>query len=292
MFNILSKLKHTFTKLNFFKKNSLNLDEIKKLENNLYKYDFGLDLTKNIINEIHKNKSTISNKEDIINITKKIIKNILKGSTPNINWKKHKPEVIFLVGINGSGKTTTIAKLSNFFTKQGLRVLIASCDTFRAAANEQVLEWSKKLNIDIIQSHQGADPASVAYDAYESAIAKNYDILLIDTGGRLHTNINLMNELKKIKKVLFKKNKDAPHYKFLVLDVNTGSNALKQFTVFKNELDINGIIMTKLDGTSKGGKIVDIFNKFQVPIFFVGYGEKHTDISLFSIDEYINSLFN
>lgn len=294
MFNLLSKLKQTFQKFNFLKNNSLNLEEIQKLKNNLYKYDFGLDATEKIINEIEKNKSIISNNEDIINITKKIITNMLKGSTKNLNWIKNlsKPEVICLVGINGAGKTTTIAKLSNFFKEKGLKVLLASCDTFRAAANEQILEWSKKLDIDIIQSHQGADPASVAFDAYESAIAKNYDILLIDTGGRLHTNTNLMDELKKIKKVLFKKNKNAPQQRWFVLDVNIGANALKQFTVFHNEFDINGIIMTKLDGTSKGGKIVDIFQKFQIPIFFVCYGDKYTDISLFSIDEYINSLFN
>ena len=202
-----------------------------------------------------------------------------------------KPYVILVVGVNGVGKTTTIAKLAYQYKQAGKKVMLGAADTFRAAAVEQLQLWADKVGVPIVQQGMNADPASVAYDTLQSAISKEMDVVLIDTAGRLHNKVGLMNELGKIKKVMQKLMPDAPHEVLLVLDASTGQNAVEQARQFTAATDVNALALTKLDGTAKGGVIIGISDQFDVPVRYIGLGEKMTDLQVFNADDFVDSLF-
>lgn len=201
------------------------------------------------------------------------------------------PLVIMMVGVNGVGKTTTIGKLANFFKSQGKTVTLAAADTFRAAASDQLSEWAKRADVRIIKHAEGADPSAVVYDAISSAKAKDVDVLIIDTAGRLHVKTNLMEELKKIDRVVLREYPEADFRKFIVLDATTGQNAVSQVETFNQAIGLDGIVLTKLDGTAKGGFVISTISEKQVPVAFVGVGEKISDIEEFDLDEFIENLF-
>ena len=204
----------------------------------------------------------------------------------------HKPYVVLVVGVNGVGKTTTIAKLAYQYKQAGRKVMLGAADTFRAAAVEQLQLWADRVGVPIVQQGMNADPASVAYDTLQSALAKDIDVVLIDTAGRLHNKVGLMNELGKIRKVMQKLMPDAPHEVLLVLDASTGQNAVEQARQFTQATDVNALALTKLDGTAKGGVIIGISDEFQVPVRYIGLGEKMTDLQVFDADAFVDSLFD
>ncbi|HRH66789.1 MAG TPA: signal recognition particle-docking protein FtsY [Bacteroidia bacterium] len=202
------------------------------------------------------------------------------------------PHVIMVVGVNGVGKTTTIGKLAYQFKKNGKKVLLGAADTFRAAAVDQLDIWSKRVDVPIIKQPMGSDPASVAFDSVQSAVAQNADVVIIDTAGRLHNKINLMNELSKIKRVMQKVIPDAPHEILLVLDASTGQNAIEQARQFTKATDVNALALTKLDGTAKGGVVIGISDEFRIPVRYIGVGEKMEDLQVFNKIEFVDSLFS
>jgi fused signal recognition particle receptor len=201
-----------------------------------------------------------------------------------------KPFVILMVGVNGAGKTTTVGKLAQRYKSQGLKVMLAAGDTFRAAAVEQLQSWGDRLEIPVIKQGQGADSASVIFDALQSAQARGIDVLIADTAGRLHTQVNLMDELEKIKRVMAKLDADAPQETLLVLDAVTGQNALAQASNFRDAIGISGIVLTKLDGTAKGGMIFNVAEQLQTPIRFIGVGESVEDLRPFDNEEFVDAL--
>jgi fused signal recognition particle receptor len=203
-----------------------------------------------------------------------------------------KPFVIMVTGVNGSGKTTTIAKIARKLKNEGLRVIIASGDTFRAAAIDQLEHWANMAEVDFVKAQEGADPSAVAFDGLEAAISRKHDVLIIDTAGRLHTRENLMEELKKTKRVLDKKLAGAPHETLLVLDATTGQNAIEQTRQFDSTLGITGIVLAKMDGSAKGGVIVGIANEFGIPIRFIGIGEGMDDLQTFQAEDFVTALFS
>ena len=204
----------------------------------------------------------------------------------------HHPYVVLVVGVNGVGKTTTIAKLAYQYKQAGKKVMLGAADTFRAAAVEQLQLWADRVGVPIVQQGMNADPASVAYDTLQSALSKDIDVVLIDTAGRLHNKVGLMNELGKIRKVMQKLMPDAPHEVLLVLDASTGQNAIEQAKQFTAATDVNALALTKLDGTAKGGVIIGISDQFQIPVRYIGLGEKMTDLQVFNADEFVDSLFD
>ena len=203
----------------------------------------------------------------------------------------HKPYVIMVVGVNGVGKTTTIGKLAYQFKQAGKSVMLGASDTFRAAAVDQLTIWSERVGVPIVSQGMNTDPASVAFDTLKSAVAKNIDVVLIDTAGRLHNKVGLMNELSKIKKVMQKVIPDAPHEVLLVLDASTGQNAIEQAKQFTEATDVNALALTKLDGTAKGGVIIGISDQFKVPVRYIGFGEQMTDLQVFNSKAFVDSLF-
>lgn len=203
----------------------------------------------------------------------------------------HKPYVIMVVGVNGVGKTTTIGKLAYQFKQAGKSVMLGASDTFRAAAVDQLTIWSERVGVPIVSQGMNTDPASVAFDTLKSAVAKNIDVVLIDTAGRLHNKVGLMNELSKIKKVMQKVIPDAPHEVLLVLDASTGQNAIEQAKQFTEATDVNALALTKLDGTAKGGVIIGISDQFKVPVRYIGLGEQMTDLQIFNSKAFVDSLF-
>ena len=212
------------------------------------------------------------------------------SGTGNIDETK-KPYVIMVVGVNGVGKTTTIGKLAYQFKSEGKKVVLGAADTFRAAAVDQLVIWSERVGVPIIKQGMGSDPASVAFDTVQSAVANDADIVIIDTAGRLHNKVNLMNELTKIKRVLQKVIPDAPHEILLVLDGSTGQNAFEQAKQFTAATEVNALAVTKLDGTAKGGVVIGISDQFQIPVKYIGVGEKMTDLQLFNGTEFVDSFF-
>ena len=202
------------------------------------------------------------------------------------------PTVILIVGVNGTGKTTSIAKLANMFREQGKSVLLGACDTFRAAANEQLQIWGERVRVELVRHQPGADPAAVAYDSVEAALARKSDILIVDTAGRLHTKANLMKELSKIRNVIAKKIPGAPHETLLVLDATTGQNAIAQAKIFKEATDVTGLFIAKLDGTAKGGIVLAIKRELAIPVRFIGIGEKADDIEPFDAERFVEALFD
>lgn len=271
----------------------LDDETIDSIEKSLYSADFGVTTTQEIIKEIkeaYKKDKSIHGK-DISTLVANVLKNILKDSEAKIPQKTTAPQVICLIGINGSGKTTTAAKLAQYYITKNYSILFAACDTFRAAAGEQIQIWANRLNIDIIGGQSGSDSAAIAYDAYQSACAKKRDVLIIDTAGRLHVKSNLMNELKKIDKTLKKIDSNINLYNWLIIDGSIGSNSLESAKIFHQTIGVDGLIVTKLDGSSRGGTIVSIYRELKIPILFVGTGEQPEDLIRFSIKDYIDSIF-
>jgi len=278
---------------NIFSGAKLDQDALDQLEEALYTADFGVETVEEIIEEIQvaykADKEMRSQEATKIGAT--VLTRVLEGAEGTVVVGQNKPEVICLIGVNGSGKTTTTAKLGHLYQNEGYSLLIGACDTFRAAANEQIKHWADKLNIDIVASHHGADSAAVAFDAYEAAQSRGRDIVILDTAGRLHTKSNLMKELEKLKRVIQKHDPNAPHHSWLVIDGSLGSNSIEQARVFNESLPLTGLINTKLDGTSRGGALVGIYRELKLPIYFVGLGEQPDDLQPFSAKNYANAIF-
>lgn len=266
------------------------LDEI---ETRLLMADVGVETTEQVIKSLTDNLSRkeISEPAILLDNLKQILKDILQPVCVPLDVNTHKPYVILMVGINGAGKTTSIGKLAKYLQNAGKKVMLAAGDTFRAAAIEQLQTWGERNNVPVISQQAGSDSASVVYDALQSAIARQSDVLLADTAGRLHTQGHLMEELKKVKRVMGKISATAPHEVLLVLDASIGQNALTQAQHFTQAVGVTGIILTKLDGTAKGGIIFAIANQLHIPIRFIGVGEAIDDLRPFTADEYVEALF-
>ena len=287
-----------FTKISkvIIGKSKVDDDILDELEEVLISSDVGVKTTLKIIDKIEsrvaKDKYISSNELDSI-LKEEIIDIIDSSDDENqFNISKNRPHVILVVGVNGVGKTTSIGKMANHYKSLGLKVVIGAADTFRAAAIEQLEIWADRVGVDLIKQEMGSDPASVAFDTLESAINKKADVVLIDTAGRLHNKTNLMNELSKIKRVLQKKNIDAPQEVLLVIDGSTGQNAFEQAKQFTNVTEITALAVTKLDGTAKGGVVLGISDQFNIPIKFIGVGEGLDDLQLFNKKEFVDSFFN
>ncbi|HQU99998.1 MAG: signal recognition particle-docking protein FtsY [Bacteroidia bacterium] len=277
-------------------KTTIDDEVLDNLEEVLVSSDVGVPTTLKIIERIQKRVardkyigSEALNqmlKEEIVDLLSETDTGIENTFTPN-----KKPYIILVVGVNGVGKTTTIGKLAHQFKSQGNQVLLGAADTFRAAAVDQLTIWSNRVGVEIVSQGMNADPASVAYDTLQSAISKNYDVAIIDTAGRLHNKVGLMNELGKIKRVLQKLMPDAPHEVLLVLDASTGQNAIEQAKQFTAATEVNALALTKLDGTAKGGVVIGISDMFKIPVKYIGVGEKMDDLQVFNREAFIDSLF-
>lgn len=264
-----------------------------ELEEVLVMADIGVHTTEEIIEELKLTVKIehIKNPEDCRNYLINSLANKLQVSDDGYDFE-NKQSIIFVIGVNGVGKTTTIGKLASNFKNDGKKVLIAAADTFRAAATEQLDAWAKKVNVPMIGAGEGADPASVIYDALQSAKAKDVDILLCDTAGRLHNKKNLMEELKKMNRVIDREFPNAHRENFLVLDASTGQNALNQAKDFKEVCDLTGIILTKMDGTAKGGIAIAIQNELGIPVKFIGVGEGISDLQKFNPKDFVSAIFD
>ena len=265
-----------------------------ELEERLVLADVGPRLASEVVDEIrvkYKNKE-IEHAEDILEFLKAMLSRGLTGDEATlINKNPDGPTLVLMVGVNGTGKTTTTAKLARYLKDRGEKVLLAAADTFRAAAGEQLDIWASRVGVDIVRHSDGADPAAVVFDACEAALARNVDYVLVDTAGRIHTKANLMQQLEKIHRVAARKIPGAPHEVLLVLDATTGQNALSQAKVFTEGVGVTGLVLTKLDGTAKGGVVIAINRQIQLPIKFIGVGEKENDFAPFSAKEFCDALF-
>jgi len=241
--------------------------------------------------EAQLDKGALSSPEQVREILIHELEKILQLDSRPLDLDSAKPFVMMVVGVNGVGKTTTIGKLANQFTQQGKKVVLGAGDTFRAAAAEQLQVWGERAGVDVIRHGEGADPGAVAFDAAKAAVARKADVLLLDTAGRLHTKVNLMDELQKIRRVLNREIPGAPHEVLLVLDATTGQNALMQAKLFNDAVQLDGIALTKLDGTAKGGIVVAIAEELKVPVRFVGIGEQLDDLRPFESDMFVAALF-
>jgi fused signal recognition particle receptor len=275
----------------FTGKRKIDDELLEELEELLITSDIGVQTTMDLIQGISVKSSEITGPEQLKNILRENILELLSATAKPSQEITDKPHVIMVIGVNGVGKTTTIGKLAARFSASGKKVIIAAADTFRAAAIEQLMIWADRAGVDIIKHKEMSDPAAVAYDGIQAAVARNADVVLVDTAGRLHTRKNLMEELKKIKRTISKKLPGAPHEILLILDATTGQNALSQAELFNNALDVTGIALTKLDGTAKGGIVVSICNALEIPLNYIGIGEKIEDLQEFDATEFVNALF-
>lgn len=279
----------------FLGKKEIDDELLEKIETQLLMADVGVDATKHIINTLTQgiSRKEIKNVQAVYTaLQQALVQMLLPCEQPLSLSPAQKPYVILMIGVNGAGKTTTIGKLAKKFQQAGHSVMLAAGDTFRAAAIEQLQIWGDRNNIAVTAQHTGADSASVIFDAFQSAKAKGIEILIADTAGRLHTRENLMDELKKVKRVIQKLDPHAPHEVMLVLDAGTGQNAMIQAQKFHEALGVTGIALTKLDGTAKGGIIFAIANKLQLPIRFIGIGEKIDDLRAFEAEAFVDALFD
>ena len=280
-------------------KSTVDEEVLDDLENALVSADVGVDTTVKIIDGIEKRvaKDKYVNTNELNRILKEEIQSILVDARQDTSYENyelpsgHKPHVILVVGVNGVGKTTTIGKLAHNFSLAGKSVLLGAADTFRAAAVDQLNIWSERANVPIVKHAMGSDPSAVAFDAVQSAVARNADVVIIDTAGRLHNKIHLMDELNKIKRSVNKALPGAPHEVMLVLDGSTGQNALEQARHFTAATDVTAMTITKLDGTAKGGVVLAIADQFKIPVKFIGVGEKATDLLVFDKKDFVDSLF-
>jgi fused signal recognition particle receptor len=273
----------------FADKKKLDAEALEDLEELLITSDIGVQTTMALLERIKNTK--VANAAEVIDLLKKEILSIISTPAPAQDKKKNTPHVILVIGVNGVGKTTTIGKIAAYLTASGEKVLIAAADTFRAAAVEQLMIWAQKTGAEFVKHKENADPAAVAFDAVAAAKARGCDIVLIDTAGRLHTKVNLMEELKKIKRTVAKQIPGAPHEILLVLDATTGQNALSQAKLFDETLAVTGMALTKLDGTAKGGIVIAICSELQIPLQYIGIGEKAEDLRPFDAEQFIDALF-
>ncbi len=281
-------------------KSTVDEEVLDNLEEALVGADVGIETTVEIINRIESRvaKDKYLNTSELNGILKEEVQNILVAAPQDTSYENyelpagHKPHVILVVGVNGVGKTTTIGKLAYNFSKAGKSVLLGAADTFRAAAVDQLTIWSERTNVPIVKKEMGSDPASVAYDTVISGVAKNVDVIIIDTAGRLHNKAYLMDELTKIKRVIQKVIPEAPHEVMLVLDGSTGQNALEQAKHFTAATDVTALTITKLDGTAKGGVVLAIAHQFKIPVKFIGVGEKAEDLLVFDKQQFVEGLFS
>ena len=289
----LAKTRDVFTGVAslFRLKGRVDRDFLTELEKRLYLADVGSAATTEIVNRV---KQAFLDKEitgDVEVFVKQQLRELVTSGETGLHWNLSGPTVIMIAGVNGSGKTTSIAKLARRLQEDGKKVMVAACDTFRAAAVEQLTIWSQRIGCEIVKQEQGSDPASVAHDACERAKARGFDVLIVDTAGRLHTQTHLMRELEKIHRVVSKQIPGAPHEVLLVLDATTGQNAITQAEMFKKTVQCTGIILAKLDGTAKGGAIFAIKQKLGLPVKFIGVGEKVDDLEPFDPEAYVEALF-
>jgi fused signal recognition particle receptor len=307
MFGLFKKFKDGFSKTvsaiasktaAIFGQKPIDASSIETLEEALYGADFGVETTQEILEEIkqaYKKDKTLRGQEAAA-IGAAVLKRVLAGSEGILeisaaDTAAKNPTVIAMIGVNGSGKTTTSAKLGWRLKQEGNSVTLAACDTFRAAAVEQLKTWAERLDLEIIASHTGADSAAVAFDAWQAAKARGRDFLIVDTAGRLHTKGNLLEELAKIRRVLQKHDPSAPQHRWLVVDGSLGSNSIEQARVFHQTFGLTGLVVTKLDGTSRGGALVGIYRQLKLPIYFLGLGEQAEDLQPFSVENYVKAIF-
>ena len=302
MFGLFKKFKDGFAKTftaigektrGLFGGRTIDAASLGELEEALYTADFGVATTEEILREIklaHQKDATLAGQQAAA-IGSAVLQRVLAGSERAIKPAAQAPTVIVLLGVNGSGKTTTTAKLAWKLKQEGKTVVVAACDTFRAAAVEQLKTWAQRLDLEIVASHTGADSAAVAFDALQAAKSRGRDYLIVDTAGRLHNKSNLMEELAKIKRVLVKVDPTAPHESWLVVDGSLGSNSIEQAKAFHKTFGLTGLVITKLDGTSRGGAIVGIWRELKLPIYFVGLGEQKEDLQPYSVENYARAVF-
>ena len=261
----------------------MSLDEamLEELEETLIAADAGIHASTTLIGSLRKavKKKSVKKAEEVIPFLRGEIEKLLEVKAAPVS--RSAPHVILMIGVNGSGKTTTIAKLAHRFKSEGNKVLIAAADTFRAAAIEQLAEWSSRIGCDFVRHQAGSDPSAVAFDAIKAAVARKTDVVLVDTAGRLHTRVNLMEELKKIRRIIERELPGAPHETLIVLDGTTGQNATRQVKEFNAILPLTGIVLTKLDGTAKGGAVIGIIDETGIPVKYIGIGEKKDDLQTF-----------
>ncbi|MSU73142.1 MAG: signal recognition particle-docking protein FtsY [Opitutus sp.] len=304
MFGLFKKLKEGLAKTvsaiagktaAIFGQKPIDASSLETLEEALYTADFGVETTEEILAEIkaaYKKDKTLHGQE-AAKIGAAVLKRVLAGAAGTLEVKPPtgNPVVIAMIGVNGSGKTTTSAKLAWKLKEDGRTVVLAACDTFRAAAVEQLKSWATRLNLETVSSPTGADSAAVAFDAWQAAKSRGRDFLIVDTAGRLHTKSNLMEELAKIRRVLQKNDPTAPQHRWLVVDGSLGSNSIEQAKVFHRSFGLTGLVVTKLDGTSRGGALVGIYRQLKIPIYFLGLGEQPEDLQPFSVENYANAVF-
>ena len=277
--------------LGLFKNNVVDDDLIEELEEILYTADMGVATVSWLMDLVNKNRSKFSSGDDVKQFLKEKIREVLVANHKSFPEITEKPTIFLMVGVNGAGKTTTIGKLAHKFIAQGKVPMLAAGDTFRAAAVEQLKVWGERNNCTVISDKDGADPASVAFNAVNSAVSKDVDVLLVDTAGRLQNRVNLMEELIKINRVIGKAKPGAPHETIIVIDANNGQNALTQAKQFSEAVKVTGIIITKLDGSAKGGVIIGISKELGLPVYLVGVGEKIEDLRPFDPNEFVDALF-
>ncbi|MBS1314052.1 MAG: signal recognition particle-docking protein FtsY [Clostridia bacterium] len=289
---VLRKTKESLSKklVELFAKNKLGDEFYEELEDILISSDVSVKTAMNIVENIRDVaiEEKCKDKDYVVKLLKDELYDTL---TEAEEVQITSPAVIMMVGVNGVGKTTTIGKLANYFVSQGKSVTIAAADTFRAAASDQLTVWAERAKVRIVKHAEGADPSAVVYDAIASVKAKKTDVLIIDTAGRLHVKANLMEELKKMDRVVTREYPEANFYKLIALDATTGQNAYNQVDVFKEAIGLDGIVLTKLDGTAKGGFVISLCGELQVPVVYVGTGEKIDDIELFNANDFVEGLF-
>ncbi len=275
-------------------KRKIDDELLEELEDLLISGDVGVDTALELIERIKKRvrKEKYVDTDDLLQILKSEFTSLFPAAPRMPERDVRKPFVILVVGVNGTGKTTSIARLAHLYQKQGKHVLLAAGDTFRAAAIEQLQEWADRLGVECIKHRNGSDPSAVVFDALQAARARGVDVVIIDTAGRLHTKVNLMEELKKIRRVIQKVIPDAPHQVLLVLDATIGQNSINQAEQFVEAVGVNGIILTKLDGTAKGGAVMAIAHQLQLPVLYVGLGEGLEDFAEFDAEAFVEGLFS
>lgn len=272
-----------------FAKNKLGDEFYDELEEILIGSDITLSTAEEVVDEIRAEAKAekLKDKEYVVNLLKDVLEEKLyEAEVPEIKY----PAVIMLVGVNGVGKTTTVGKLAHYFISQGKSVTVAAADTFRAAASDQLSVWAERAKVRIVKHEEGSDPSAVVFDALFSAKARRTDVVIIDTAGRLHVKANLMEELKKMSRVVMREHPAAHFYKLLVLDATTGHNAINQAQIFNEAIDLDGIVLTKLDGTAKGGFVVSLCGELAIPVVFAGVGEKMEDLEKFNPEDFIDNI--
>ena len=263
------------------------------IEEALVESDMGVDTTLKIIDNLEErvSKDKYMSQDELVSLLRDEISKLVDEPEQLFDFEK-KPYVILVVGVNGVGKTTTIGKMAAYFKAQGKKVIVGAADTFRAAAVDQLTIWAERAGVDIVKQSMGSDPASVAFDTVKAAVSRGADVVIVDTAGRLHNRVDLMNELTKIRNVMRKVIPDAPHDVMLILDASTGQNAFQQAKEFSRATDISSLVLTKLDGTAKGGVVVGVSDQFHIPVKFIGVGEGSGDLKVFDKNEFVEKLFS